>query len=215
MKLIFDYDDVIVDSSKIKAALFKVLADRGFPNAARDYALWRSSGKVFSYRDFLVSVDSSLGFPENKELQDSLYNNIIAVSGSSVKPEILEIMKRYRPENCYIVTNGTEEDQMQKIRESIGEDSVRQIYVVSGSKRDVIKEICLRHKDEEVIFIDDKAHYLNDIHGEGYENLKTVLFNEHGLENLKAEIEESLKEERERQMYQPMNLPPQPPQGLH
>jgi hypothetical protein len=74
-------------------------------------------------------------------------------------------------------------------------DYFSQVIVVPKTKKDVIEEICQRYSSQDIIFADDKAIFFNDIDMEKCKNLKTVLFNEHGLENLIAEIEVNKKEE--------------------
>ena len=54
---------------------------------------------------------------------------------------------------------------------------------------------------EEVLFVDDKLSVINKIPVEQCPNLKTVLFSEYGLETLKAEIEDSLKNEAARELH--------------
>lgn len=198
MKVIFDFDDVLFNGKKFKGTMFKVLEDRGYENIEKRYDSWRTSGQPFSLLDFITSLDTSLK-DEEKEI---LYEEILSFSMDCVNKDIFTIMKELGKKHCYIVTNGIPEFQMGKIRRSVGLDSVQEIVVVSGSKANVVKEICERHKNEEIIFVDDKILYLNDIKTEGCENLKTVLFNENGLENLKAEMKESEKREANKKVEQ-------------
>ncbi len=204
MKIIFDFDDVLFNNKKFKKHLFLLLASRGYHDAEKIYETWRSTGEAFDIFRFLRSLDTSLTDTKVEEF----YEEILGFCGECINEKVLEIMKEVGGDNCYILTNGIERFQKDKIQRSIGLDMAKEIIIVRGSKKEEIKEICVRYPSEEIIFVDDKVLYLNDIKGEGYENLKTVLFNEHGLENLKAEIEASRKEEYERTIQPPPNVPP-------
>jgi hypothetical protein len=192
MKVIFDFDDVLFNSKKFKKEMFQVFEDRGYGSVSSFYEEWRTNGHPFSLLDFMTSIDPSLG--ENEK--GYLYEEILSFCGGCINDGVFRIMNDLGKENCYIVTNGIEEFQMDKIRRSIGLGVAQKVEVVSGSKAEAVREICQEHKDEEVIFVDDKVLYLNNIHTEGCENLKTVLFNENGLENLKAEIDELRESEK-------------------
>lgn len=187
MKVIFDFDDVIFDAKRFKVAMFQILREHGYETVEEQYESIRKNEQPFSIHDFIHTLDTSL----TSERQESLYQKILAVSEHVTNPEVVDIMKSVGKENSYIVTSGDYEFQMDKIRRSIGLDSVQEILVVPGSKKEVIEFLCKKHESEEVIFVDDKNHFINDIDMEQCPNLKTVLFNGHGVENLEAEITES------------------------
>jgi glutamine synthetase type III len=84
---------------------------------------------------------------------------------------------------------------MDKVKSSGAHDLVSQVVVVDTKKGESLKEICSRYSGEEVIFVDDKLEFVNEVTGNGYENLKTVLFNQNGFDNLVAEINMSRKTE--------------------
>jgi hypothetical protein len=191
MKVIFDFDDVLFNSKKFKKEMFQVFEDRGYGSVSSFYEEWRTNGHPFSLLDFMTSIDPSLG--ENEK--GYLYEEILSFCGGCINDGVFRIMNDLGKENCYIVTNGIEEFQMDKIRRSIGLGVAQKVEVVSGSKAEAVKEICQEHKDEEVIFVDDKVAYLNDIYSKECKNLKTVLFDQKGLENLTAQIRFSQKNE--------------------
>jgi FMN phosphatase YigB (HAD superfamily) len=187
MKVIFDFDDVVFDTKRFKETIFAVLDTRGYRSGRSLYNTMRTSGEPFSLLLFIshVTADSS------EEHIEAIYEDIVSKSSHFVNNDVVEIMKNIGKENCYIVTHGDEKFQRDKIRESLGEELVQEVVVVSGSKADAIKKICKQHKEEDVIFVDDKLFFINDLPVSDCVNLKTVLFNEHGLENLKAEIADS------------------------
>lgn len=221
MKVIFDFDDVIFNTKQFKDSMFQTLAAAGYLEAPLKYTDIRKQGGVFSLRSFIAKViaDSS------EENVETLYSEIMNHCKECVNKEVYTLMEKLGKENCYIVTHGDQEFQEEKIKKSIREGLVQQAIVVKGSKAEAIKEICDRYAQEEVIFVDDKLLFLNDVWFEDCPNLKTVLFNENGITNLQAEINASLLEENKPPMFSsenhearesflptPINIPPQ---GLH
>ena len=63
-----------------------------------------------------------------------------------------------------------------------------EIIVVPDSKKNVVERIAAVHKNEEVVFIDDKISHFEDLDFEKYPNLKTILYDEKGLEKVKEII---------------------------
>lgn len=191
MKVIFDFDDVIFDTKRFKVAMFHIFGKRKYENLEEHYDRTRLGGKPFSLRDFIHSVDENLSTEE----KNYIYQEIIAVSEHVINHEVFDIMKRLGKDTCYIVTSGDSDFQMDKIQRSIGLDCIREIIVVPGSKKEAIEALCKKHKNEEVIFVDDKERFFNDITMEECPNLKTILFNSNGVETLEAEIQESKRVE--------------------
>ena len=191
MKVIFDFDDVIFDARQFKEVIFRSFEKRGYENIRTAYEAVRKQSTPFSLKGFITQAtfDSSL---ENVE---SMYDEIMSTCPHMLNQQVVLLMKSLGKENCYIVTNGDTEFQLEKIHRSLGHSLVEEIVIVSGTKADEIKKFCHKHQEEEVIFVDDKELFINDLFFEECPNLKTVLFNEHGLENLEAKIEESRKNE--------------------
>jgi FMN phosphatase YigB (HAD superfamily) len=200
MKVIFDFDDVIFNAKAFKDVMYQILGNEGYSGMEELYEKVRERPTPFSLLAFLEELDPALTSLENLDKKFSLYERILGFSEHLVHAEVTELIQRLGKDNCYIVTNGVESFQQDKIRRSVGQDLVREVIVVSGSKREAIEEICKRHSDEEVIFVDDKSKYFNDINWEACNNLKTVLFNENGLENLEAEIERSVNDQKAREV---------------
>ena len=92
--------------------------------------------------------------------------------------ELFKIIRKIGKDNCYIITYGNKEFNLDKITRSGAGDLFhkRNVFIVSGSKKDIIEKICDKHKDEEVIFIDDKAYHFKDLDFKKYPNLRTILY---------------------------------------
>jgi DNA topoisomerase IB len=119
-----------------------------------------------------------------------------------INQEVLAVLEHVGKENCYIVTNGVTEFQMDKIRRSIGEEGFAGIRVVTGSKKDEIAEICKKHSDEHIVFVDDKQKYFSDIDRDVCKNLQTVLFDKSsGVTRLKKAINEAFTREGKENLF--------------
>jgi FMN phosphatase YigB (HAD superfamily) len=201
MKLIVDFDDVLFKTSILKAKFFSVLADHGVKNAEEHYKYERTPERPFSLELFLKRIckeenisDISAGL---------LYEEIMEVCSECVNETMVQLLTDMGAENCFIVTNGDEEFQKEKLVRSGIYTLVREVTIVPGSKKEKVEAICAQFPDEEITFVDDKSRFFDDIDMEQCKNLKTVLFDENGFENLKAEMEASRAEEA--------NKKPQPP----
>jgi hypothetical protein len=102
--------------------------------------------------------------------------------------ELLEIVKKLGKDNCYLVTQGNKEFHEDKIKRSRIATLFREIIIVPEFKKSVIENICEKHKDEEVIFIDDRQKFFDELDLKKCPNLKTILYDAQGLEKLKEEI---------------------------
>ena len=192
MKVIFDFDDVIFDTKGFKVVMFDTLEKRGYHRGRVLYEEMRKEGKPFSLLSFIAKVTAD----SSEENVETIYDEMMNSCPRFVNSHVLEVMKQLGKEHCYIVTHGDARFQRDKIQRSVGKELVKEVVVVSGSKAEAIARFCKQHEDEEIIFVDDKLLFINDLPVSECTNLKTVIFNEHGLENLKAEIEASRVDEK-------------------
>lgn len=175
MKYIFDFDDVLFhNSKKFKEHMFMCLEKAGIPRAeAEKY-----------YKEVRVNEFWLKRLLSHFSLKENLYEEILKKSENFTNKELLKIIKELGKENCHIVTRGGEEWQLDKIKRSGIEPLFSDIIAVWGSKKEAVEKICARHKDEEVLFIDDKVENFEDLDFLKYSNLKTILYDEQGFEKL-------------------------------
>ena len=203
MKVIFDFDDVIFNAEGFKRAMVQVLEGSSYTDVMSTYEEYRrrdtqEQATPFSLKDFISEVDPELA-PDAVEV---LYKKILGFSENLANQEVLAMIEDIGKENCYIVTNGVKEFQMDKIRRSIGEEGFASISIVEGSKKDVIRTICEEHRDERVVFIDDKQKYFDDIDRDACNNLQTVLFDSvSGVARSKDAVNEASKREGKEMMF--------------
>ncbi len=180
MKFIFDFDDVLFHNTKLlKPYMYARFEEAGVPRNIVEpyYNEIKKTSKTW-LKDLLVHFS----------LKENLYEDILEKSKNLANKEVIEIIKKLGKENCYILSHGGEDYQLEKIKRSGVFSLFREVIVVFDKKTKKIEEICERHKDEKVLFVDDKEHHFENLDFKKYPNLKTILFDENGLEKLKAEI---------------------------
>ena len=155
MKVLFDFDDVIFNSQGFKNFMFQVLKDKGCANLESLYKETRKNGRPFSLHDFIHEANNTF----TSEVQEEIYQQIIGISEHCINQEVFGIMKRLGKQNCYIVTSGEPRFQMDKIKRSIGSDVAQEVLVVGASKAEVIQNLCRKHMDEEIIFVDNNTDF--------------------------------------------------------
>ena len=121
-------------------------------------------------------------------LKESLYEKILAENKNFLNKELINIIKKLGKESCFILTHGHKNWQKDKIKNTGIESLFSEIFVVSESKKEAVEKICEKYKDEKIIFVDDKIRHFEDLDFVKYPNLKTILYDEQGLEKLKVEI---------------------------
>ncbi len=192
MKLILDFDDVLFDAKALKEVMFDVLRNEGVENGEQLYEAERRSGRAFIPRDFLRRACASQEEEGDTTIEvdvDVMYESIISRCPEFTNQELVELIGSVGGENCYIVTNGNEEFQMDKIVRAGLDTLVAKVIIVPGTKSVEIEHICKQFPDEEVVFLDDKTIYFDDIDREACKNLKTVLYNDKGtIGELEAEM---------------------------
>lgn len=193
MKLILDFDDVLFKTSELKERFFATLERLGVKDAREKYHFERKNDRPFSLRLFLQRICKEENIPD----ADLLYREILFICRDLKNEEMMNIVNEVGKENCYIVTNGDEEYQKDKITLSGIGNAVQETIVVPGSKKEAVESVCRHFPEEDIIFVDDKELFFSDIDKEAVPNLKTILYDAVGLDNLMAEVKKSQKREWE------------------
>ena len=186
MKFIFDFDDVLFNTRKFKEQIYLSVEKIGIPRSVEEECYKEFRKYAFSLKKFL----SYLFDKEKKEnvSVDGIYEEIMFDCKSFLNQELVEMVRNLGATNSFIVTSGDKEFQFDKIKRAGVESLFLEIIVVPESKKGEIEKLCAKYKNEKVIFVDDKIQFFKDLDMSKYSNLKTILYDEHGLEKLKAEI---------------------------
>jgi len=187
MKLIFDFDDTLSNNKLIKQRIFECLEEVGILRSESEkyYDEVRSDHSPFSLKNFITNIFSSNKI--DKPISE-IYEKILEICPSILNKKLLDLVHKIGKENCYLVTNGDFEYQNDKINKSGISGLFSEVVVVPGSKKQIIEKICFENLNEKVIFVDNKERFFADLDMEKCKNLKTVLFDEQGLENLEIAL---------------------------
>jgi FMN phosphatase YigB (HAD superfamily) len=176
MKYIFDFDNVIFFTSQSrKERLFPLLEDMGISREDLEQHYQKARASGFSMKKFLADLST------NKDL----YDEVMDGSEKYANTELIEAIKKLGRDNCYIVTYGDKDYQLQKINRLHIEPLFSEIIVVTEEyKKEVIEKICAEHADEGVMFIDDKQKHFDELDFTKCPNLKTILYTGQDIKSL-------------------------------
>lgn len=177
MKLILDFDDTIFNTTEFKKYIFRVLEDHGVPEASSLYERSKNQGELFSLPVFLKNVGKS-----------GLYLEIMSCCTKFVYAPMVAILELAGKDNCSIVTHGDSLFQKDKIARSGVGGMVKEVIVVSGSKKDIVESFAKNYPLEKIIFVDDKIDFLLDIDTCQYPNLHVIHFSKEKIKILEDEI---------------------------
>ncbi|MEK7471317.1 MAG: HAD hydrolase-like protein [Patescibacteria group bacterium] len=179
MKYIFDFDDVLFNNTKqFKDHMYACLEKAGIP---------RTQAKEY-YKGVRISGFWLKEMLSHFSLKEDWYEKILERSENFLNKDLVNEIKKLGKENCYIVTHGGEEWQLDKIKKTDITSLFSKIIVVQGSKKESVEKICAKHKNEKVIFIDDKVKHFENLDFKKYPNLKTILYTGQSVESLMEEI---------------------------
>lgn len=187
MKIIVDFDDTLFHNTKMfKEHMFSVIEKAGIARNIAETSYKEVRSNEFSLRNFLTDLFSSNNLERNTDL---IYEEIMEKCPEFLNTDVVEIIKEAGKDNSYIVTNGDYEFQWEKIKRSGVDRLFIGIHVVPKSKKIIVEEICRKNNNHSVIFADNRADFFSDLDTEKYTNLKTILFDENGLEKLRNTIQ--------------------------
>ena len=178
MKFIFDFDGVLFNAKEFIKFMYDYLEKTGTPRSITEEYYKKVGGTQFGLKEMLSHFS----------IDESFYEKILNESPKFNNKELLDVVNKLGKENCYIVSHAKENWQRDKISKTGIGQYFSEIYVVSESKKGAVEALCKKHEKETVVFVDDKAKYFENLDFEKYPNLKTILYDDQGLEKLKREI---------------------------
>ncbi len=182
MKYIFDFDDVLFNTTKqLKRRMFLCLEKIGIPRKISEEYYKTVRKNQFSLKNFI----SALLIREkiNKINAEELYEEILSECKNFTNIKLLKTIKKIGKRNCFIVSNGEKKFQQDKIKRSGIALLFSKIYIVLESKKEIIYALCDKYKNEKIFFIDNKIKFFEDIDLKKCRNLKTILFTDNTLCN--------------------------------
>lgn len=172
MKYIFDFDDVLFHTTKHrKEHMFPLLEKAGISSNSINEYYQKTRLEGFSLKDTI-----SYFLPHKKSDHEKLYSAIMDEGKNFINKDLFEVVKKLGKENCFLITHGGDEFQKDKMNRAGATSLFSEIIILVGSKKEAVERICEKYKEEEVIFIDDKPQYFEDLDFKKYPNLKTILY---------------------------------------
>lgn len=173
MKYIFDFDDVLFNNTKeFKPYMYTCLEKAGVPrNIAEPY-----------YKEIRVNRFWLKNLLSHFSLNESLYEEILKESKKFINKNLINLVKKLGKENCFILTHGGEEFQLDKIKRTGVTPLFSDIIVVFSKKTEIIEKICAKYRNEKIFFIDDKQKHFDELNLKECPNLKTIFYKGQNIE---------------------------------
>ncbi len=93
-----------------------------------------------------------------------------------VNNELVDRIKQLYVENCYMLTHGVREYQLEKVDRTSLRPFFTKIFVVQDTKKEPVEMVCEQFKNDEIVFVDDKEKRFADLDFVKYLNLRKVLY---------------------------------------
>jgi hypothetical protein len=179
MKYIFDFDDVLFKNTEmLKPRIFKMIADSaGITEKEVETEYYIPEARdSFSLMEFIMTIFQKRNVPENKA--DHLFQEIMVECRNFLNMELLEEVKKINKEDLFIVTTGKNEWNWSKLTYSgiLEYFNINNIRVVSGDKGEAISKICDENKEDEILFVDDKTRFVEELNSLHIPNLTCVKY---------------------------------------
>ena len=174
-KYIFDFDDVVFfNTEKFKRHMYACFEEAGVPyeTVKKYYKIEKEKGWVLQNLVGSVLKGENITSIGKNELAEK----IMKECRSFINHELTARIERLGSENCYMVTHGVSEYQLEKVDRTGLRSLFAQIFVVQDTKKGPVEMICEQFKDHEVVFVDDKEKRFADLDFEKYPNLRKVLY---------------------------------------
>ena len=174
-KYIFDFDDVLfLNTEKFKKHMYQCFDGVGvdYDTVKRYYQIEKEKGWVLQNLVEAILNGENISTVSKEDLSEK----IMQECKNFVNTDLVDKIKLLNKEDCYMVTHGIQEYQLEKVHRTGVGPLFNQIFTVLDTKKGPIEMICEQFKDHEVIFVDDKEKRFADLDFEKHSNLRKVLY---------------------------------------
>ncbi|MEK7564594.1 MAG: HAD family hydrolase [Patescibacteria group bacterium] len=174
-KYIFDFDDVLFfNTEKFKKHMYKCFEEVGvsYDTVKKYYKIEKEKGWVLSNLVGSVLNGEDITSISKKELT----GKIMGECKNFVNNELVDRIKQLDVQDCYMVTHGIKEYQLEKVNRTDLGSLFTKIFTVLDTKKGPVEMVCEQFKDDEVVFVDDKEKRFADLDFVKYPNLRKVLY---------------------------------------
>ena len=157
MKLIIDFDDTLFSAKDFKELMFSGIERRGIDRELVSRFYYNNRGNFTNPRNFYMSLalDSLIDISSSEI--DAASEALFVKMKDLVNQELVGIIKRLGPENCFIVSAGEELFQRRKISSCEIEELFGEIHIVDKDKNAAIEGLMNKYPGEDFVFVDDKV----------------------------------------------------------
>ncbi len=174
-KYIFDFDDVLFyNTNKFKKHMYGCFEDIGILYSTVKEYYQKERNKGFVLDNLVISVIN--GENVKSITSQELTERIMGQCHFFTNRELLNQIENLNINDCYIVTHGVTEYQLDKINRTGIKSLFCDIKVVQDTKKYYVEALCDKFRNETVVFVDDKESRFADLDLNKYPNLKTVLY---------------------------------------
>lgn len=174
-KYIFDFDDVLFfNTEQFKKHMYQCFEVVGVP-----YDVVKKYYKKELDEGFVLKnlVDSILRNENISSISPAELNEkIMGECKNFINNGLIDRIKDIGADNCYMVTHGVTEYQLEKINRTGIKPLFAHISIIQDTKKESIEMICEQFKNDEIVFVDDKEKRFIDLDFKKYPNLRTVLY---------------------------------------
>lgn len=174
-KYIFDFDDVLFfNTEKFKEHMYRCFEGIGVSHGTVEkyYKIEKEKGWTLGNLVAAVLIGEHITTVSAHELKET----IMKECKNFLNTKLIERIKKLPVENCYLVTHGVAEYQLEKVDRAGIRQLFSQIFVVQDTKKGPVEMICERYTDCEVVFVDDQEKRFADLDFDKYPNLRIVLY---------------------------------------
>jgi len=174
-KYIFDFDDVLFfNTEKFKRHMYRCFEEIGVPydTVKKYYKIEKEKGWV------LHNLVESILNGENitSISKDKLNDKIMGECKNFTNKKLIDRIEKLEIKDCYMVTHGVKEYQLEKVSRTGLGPLFTQIFTVLDTKKGPVEMICEQFKDDNIVFVDDKEKRFADLDFKKYPNLRKVLY---------------------------------------
>lgn len=174
-KYIFDFDDVLFfNTDKFKKHMYRCFDEIGvqYDTVKKYYKIEKEKGwTLHNLVDSVLRGENVTSINKN-----DLTEKIMKECKNFINKKLVDKIKLLDAQNCYIVTHGVREYQLEKINRTGLGSFFTQIIVVQNTKKEAVEIICQKFKNYKIIFVDDKEERFTDLDFKKYPNLRKVLY---------------------------------------
>lgn len=162
MKAIFDFDDVLFSTKDFKEILFSGMEKFGISKKQLSDFYLVSTEEFNNPKSFYASFVSKNKINVSEHELDEVVGALFVGLDKLLNQELIKVIKELGVENCFIVSMGNNEFQMNKIKGCNIEGFFNEIHIVGEEKNSVIEKLMNKFNNDYFVFIDNNLENIEN-----------------------------------------------------